>query len=118
MAWHTSRGAPSRQKLLCATKQRPRKTSERRLQAELAEAKPLYGNAFKVELAKRTITAVLQEIGGGIGMSIKSAATKLVQKALEAAPDKWMPGGTPDHSSSTSTGMSALRLRGSMVRLR
>ncbi len=30
-------------------------------------------------------------------MSIKSAATKLVQKALEAAPDKWMPGGTPDH---------------------
>ena len=29
-------------------------------------------------------------------MSIKSAATKLMQKAIEAAPDKWMPGGTPD----------------------
>lgn len=35
-------------------------------QAELAEAKPLYGNAFKVELAKRTITAVLQELAEGL----------------------------------------------------
>jgi hypothetical protein len=31
-------------------------------EAELAEAKPLSHNAFKVELAKRTITAVLQEL--------------------------------------------------------
>ena len=29
-------------------------------------------------------------------MSMKSAATKLIQKAIEVAPDKWMPGGTPD----------------------
>jgi xanthine dehydrogenase YagR molybdenum-binding subunit len=29
-------------------------------------------------------------------MSIKSVAMKVMQKALVAAPDKWMPGGTPD----------------------
>lgn len=29
-------------------------------------------------------------------MSLKSAARKVMQKAIEAAPDKWMPGGTPD----------------------
>ena len=29
-------------------------------------------------------------------MSIKSVATKVMQKAVEAAPDSWMPGGTPD----------------------
>jgi xanthine dehydrogenase YagR molybdenum-binding subunit len=29
-------------------------------------------------------------------MSIKSAAAKVMQKAVEVAPDKWMPGGTPD----------------------
>ena len=31
-------------------------------EAELAEAKPLRDNAFKIELAARTITAVLQEL--------------------------------------------------------
>jgi xanthine dehydrogenase YagS FAD-binding subunit len=34
-------------------------------EAELAEAKPLLHNAFKVELAKRTITVVLEELAGG-----------------------------------------------------
>ena len=34
-------------------------------EAELAGARPLRGNAFKVELAKRTITAVLGELTGG-----------------------------------------------------
>src|ERR1700761_115971 len=29
-------------------------------------------------------------------MSLKSAATKVMQKVIEAAPDKWMPGGKPD----------------------
>src|SRR6201996_4119481 len=29
-------------------------------------------------------------------MSLKSAATKVMQKAIEAAPGKWMPGGKPD----------------------
>ena len=29
-------------------------------------------------------------------MSIKSVAAKVMQKAIEVAPDKWMPGGTPD----------------------
>ena len=29
-------------------------------------------------------------------MSLKSAAMKVMGKAIEAAPDKWMPGGTPD----------------------
>jgi xanthine dehydrogenase YagR molybdenum-binding subunit len=29
-------------------------------------------------------------------MSLKSAAMKVMQKAVEAAPDSWMPGGTPD----------------------
>lgn len=33
--------------------------------AELADARPLRGNAFKVELATRTITAVLGELAGG-----------------------------------------------------
>jgi xanthine dehydrogenase YagS FAD-binding subunit len=33
--------------------------------AELADARPLAGNAFKVELARRTITAVLQELTDG-----------------------------------------------------
>ena len=32
--------------------------------AELADAKPLGGNAFKIELARRTITAVLRELAG------------------------------------------------------
>ena len=34
-------------------------------EAELADAAPLRDNAFKVELAKRTITAVLDELKGG-----------------------------------------------------
>ncbi len=33
-------------------------------EAELAEARPLSGNAFKVELVRRTIVAVLQELAG------------------------------------------------------
>ena len=32
-------------------------------EAELADARPLSGNAFKIELARRTITAVLGELG-------------------------------------------------------
>jgi xanthine dehydrogenase YagS FAD-binding subunit len=34
-------------------------------EAELAEARPLRDNGFKVELARRTITAVLEELAGG-----------------------------------------------------
>jgi xanthine dehydrogenase YagS FAD-binding subunit len=30
--------------------------------AELADARPLSGNAFKVELARRTVAAVLQQL--------------------------------------------------------
>jgi xanthine dehydrogenase YagS FAD-binding subunit len=30
--------------------------------AELADARPLAGNAFKVDLARRTLTAVLQQL--------------------------------------------------------
>ena len=33
--------------------------------AELADARPLAGNAFKVELARRTLTAVLQRLTEG-----------------------------------------------------
>jgi xanthine dehydrogenase YagS FAD-binding subunit len=33
-------------------------------QAELAQARPLRDNAFKIELAQRTITAVLTELTG------------------------------------------------------
>ena len=33
-------------------------------EAELAEARPLRGNGFKVELAKRTIAAALDELAG------------------------------------------------------
>ena len=35
-------------------------------EAELADAKPLHYNAFKIELAKRTITAVLEQLSGGV----------------------------------------------------
>ena len=35
-------------------------------EAELAEARPLRDNAFKVELAKRTITVVLEELARGV----------------------------------------------------
>lgn len=34
-------------------------------EAELVEARPLRDNGFKVELARRTITAVLEELAGG-----------------------------------------------------
>lgn len=34
-------------------------------EAELAAARPLRDNGFKVELAKRTMTAVLAELTGG-----------------------------------------------------
>ncbi|HEU4534217.1 MAG TPA: xanthine dehydrogenase family protein subunit M, partial [Polyangiaceae bacterium] len=34
-------------------------------EAELADAKPLRDNGFKIELAKRTIAAVLAELTGG-----------------------------------------------------
>jgi xanthine dehydrogenase YagS FAD-binding subunit len=34
-------------------------------EAELADARPLPGNGFKIELAKRTVTAVLGELTGG-----------------------------------------------------
>jgi xanthine dehydrogenase YagS FAD-binding subunit len=33
--------------------------------AELADARPRPGNGFKIELAKRTVTAVLGELTGG-----------------------------------------------------
>jgi xanthine dehydrogenase YagS FAD-binding subunit len=33
-------------------------------ETELADARPLRGNGFKIELAKRTITAVLEELAG------------------------------------------------------
>jgi xanthine dehydrogenase YagS FAD-binding subunit len=35
-------------------------------EAELADAKPLRDNAFKIELAKRTIISVLNELAGGV----------------------------------------------------
>ena len=33
---------------------------------ELADARPLQDNAFKIELAKRTVTAVLEQLAGGV----------------------------------------------------
>jgi xanthine dehydrogenase YagS FAD-binding subunit len=33
--------------------------------AELADARPLAGNAFKVELTRRTVAAVLQQLSEG-----------------------------------------------------
>jgi xanthine dehydrogenase YagS FAD-binding subunit len=36
-------------------------------EAELADAAPLHGNGFKVELAKRTMTAVLSALAGDVG---------------------------------------------------
>lgn len=50
-----------------ALRGRPIATQEFRAaaEAELAEARPLHDNAFKIELAKRTITAVLEQLAGG-----------------------------------------------------
>ena len=56
-AWRAEdvlRGAPATQETFRAA-----------AEAELADAQPLSGNAFKVELATRTVTAVLADLTGG-----------------------------------------------------
>ena len=44
---------------------RQRRPSSSAADAELADARPLAGNAFKVELARRTLAAVLAELTEG-----------------------------------------------------
>ena len=56
------RGAPRRR---CEAGRRRRPRSSQAADAELADARPLAGNAFKVELARRTIAAVLLELTEG-----------------------------------------------------
>ena len=53
------RGAPRRR---CEAGRRPRRSFLEAADAELADARPLAGNAFKVDLARRTIAAVLQQL--------------------------------------------------------
>ncbi len=55
------------------------------------------GNAFKVELAKRTIVAVLAQLTGADGMSkLQNAIVGGVRAAMGYVPGSWLPGGTPD----------------------
>ena len=71
-------------------------------EAELADAVPLRDNAFKIELAKRTIVAVLGELAASRmsiiddEQAVQGAVQAVMKKAIALAPDSWMPGGKPD----------------------
>jgi xanthine dehydrogenase YagR molybdenum-binding subunit len=66
-------------------------------EAELSHARPLRDNGFKIELATRTLVAVLAELKEMKAMSIvQEAAQAVMKKAIAVAPDAWMPGGKPD----------------------
>jgi xanthine dehydrogenase YagS FAD-binding subunit len=53
-----------RPKTSCAARRRPGRTSCGPIDVELAAAKPTEANAFKIELAKRTMAAVLGDLTG------------------------------------------------------
>ena len=58
----SSRGVLTKLKKYCAVEAATIENFRAAAEAELADAQPLEHNAFKVELAKRTITAVLQQL--------------------------------------------------------
>ena len=67
-------------------------------EAELADAAPLRDNAFKIELAKRTIVAVLcSELSrGSARMSSRAERRQAgVPKAIALAPDAGCPAASP-----------------------
>ena len=49
----------------CGGSRRPQASFRAAAEAELADARPLKDNGFKIELARRTIVAVLDELAGG-----------------------------------------------------
>ena len=61
-AWRTSRGAPMRRKASLRGRRPSEALFRRAAEAELAAARPLSDNGFKVELARRTIVAVLSQL--------------------------------------------------------
>ena len=73
-------------------------------EAELADARPLKDNGFKIELARADYRRGARRARGRRGMTIIENAKQLVQgvvqagmaKAVALAPDSWVPGGTPD----------------------
>ncbi len=68
---------------------------EAALADELADATPLPGNAFKLELAQRTLSAVLTELSGERPMSrMQNAIVESVKTVLGWVPAQWLPGGT------------------------
>ena len=60
--------------------------------AELADARPLAGNAFKVDLARRTVAAVLQQLSEGAA----PMSTAESRPAVPIAPEGWTPNAGPD----------------------
>ena len=57
-------GAPAPSNRRCKTRPATAESFRAAAEAELAPAVPLSGNGFKIELAKRTITAVLTGLAG------------------------------------------------------
>ena len=99
-ASRTSPGGPGPRRRRCAAVRPRRRAFRAAAEAELADAAGLRDNAFKIELAKRTITAVLQpELAGGAHEHDRHPAT--VQRHV---PDALVPGASPT-ASGTSTAM-------------
>ena len=102
--WRTSPGAPGKAEEALRGQPANQAVFAAAAEAELADARPLKDNGFKIELARRTIVAVLDELAGGERMSLIDDAKQLAQGVLQAAmakvvalaPDSWVPGGTPD----------------------
>ena len=67
------RGAPRRR---CEAGRRRRPSFLQAADAELADARPLAGNAFKVDLARRTLAAVLQQLTEEPAMSTARIPTR------------------------------------------
>ncbi len=66
-------------------------------EAELADARPLHAQRIQSGTRQAHHRSRAAGAGGGTRMSIKEAVAKAaMQKAVEVAPDAWMPGGNPD----------------------
>ena len=64
-AWRTSPGGPGKAEEALRGQPATEAVFRAAAEAELADARPLSDNAFKIELARRTIAAVLAELAGG-----------------------------------------------------
>ena len=106
-----------RRKASCAASSRRRQLFRRAAEAELAAARPLRDNGFKVELAKRTIVAVLSQLAEADGRP-RMSMTGILRTVLRHVPDALVPGTRPEdrRAATGSTAMSARRCRGSTAR--